>query len=85
MIGVQVMQDLHEAKNMALKDEFMMQDQRRTESPRRNYGSDISRGPIDEGLIAQEQQPKIDHLGKEKAVGKQKVVDNKETPETSLL
>ena len=26
MIGVQVMRDLHEAKNMALKAEFMMQD-----------------------------------------------------------
>ena len=49
MIGVQVMRDLHEAKNMALKVEFMMQDRRRIESPRRNYGSDISRAPIDEG------------------------------------
>ena len=26
MIGVQVMRDLHEAKNMALKAKFMMQD-----------------------------------------------------------
>ena len=48
------MRDLHEAKNMALKAEFMMQDRRRIESPRKHYGSDISEAPIDDGLTAQE-------------------------------
>ena len=54
MIGVQVMQDLHKAKNMALKAEFIIQDRRRIESPRRNYGSIISRAPVDEMLTIQE-------------------------------
>ena len=44
------MRNFNEAKNMAVKVEFMMQDRRRIESPRRNYGSNISRTPIDEGL-----------------------------------
>ena len=53
MIGVQGMRDLHKAKNMALKVEFMMQDRRRIESPRRNYGSDTSGTPVDEVLTVQ--------------------------------
>ena len=50
MIGVQVIRNLHEAKNMALRAEFVIQDQRRFDSPKRNYGSDNSGAPIDEGL-----------------------------------
>ena len=61
----------------------MMQDQRRIESPRRNYGSNISRASIDEGLTVLERQSPKDRFREEKATGKQKVVDNHETPETT--
>ena len=36
-ITVQVMQNLHKAKNMALRIEFMLQDRWRYESPRKNF------------------------------------------------
>ena len=83
MIGVQVIRNLHEAKNMGLRVEFMIQDRRRFESLRRNYGSDNSGAPIDEGLTVQELQPFKDRYKEEKASGKSKVVDNKDTPKTT--
>ena len=83
MIGMQVMQDLYEAKNMTLKAEFMMQDRRRIESSRRNYGNDISGAPIDDGLKVQERQPLKDRFREEKTARKQNVMDNKETPKTT--
>ena len=51
MIGVQVMQNLHEAKNMALKTEFMMQDRGRYEPVRRNFDGENSRAPGDNEVI----------------------------------
>ena len=39
---MQVMRNLHEAKNMALKAEFMMQDQGRYESAGRNFSAENS-------------------------------------------
>ena len=62
MIGVQVMRDLHEAKNMALKAKLMIQDRRRIESPRRNYGSYIYEVLIVEELNDHERQSLKDHL-----------------------
>ena len=47
MIRVQVMRNLHEAKNMALKAEFMMQDRGRYELLRRNFSGENSRAPDD--------------------------------------
>ena len=70
MIGVQVMQDLHKAKNMALKVEFIIQDWRIIESLRKNYGSEIFGAPIDEGLTVHEGQPFKDNFIEEKATGK---------------
>ena len=48
-IGVQVMRNLYEAKNMALKVEFMLQHRGRYEPPKRNYSSKNSRAPIEKG------------------------------------
>ena len=70
MIRLQVIRDLLEAKNMALKAEFMMQDRRRIESFIRNYESDISEAQVVEELTDQEQQPLKDRLREEKVVGK---------------
>ena len=39
---MQVMRNLHEAKNLALKAEFMMQDRERYESSKRNFGGENS-------------------------------------------
>ena len=83
MIGAQVMRNLHEAKNMNLRAEFVIQDRRRFEFPRRNYGIDNSWAPIDDGLTVQELQPLKDRYREGKTTGKQKVVDNKETPKTT--
>ena len=49
-IGVQVIQKLHEAKNTALKAEFMLQDRGRYKPPRRNFGSENSRAPVGKGV-----------------------------------
>ena len=46
-IGVQVMRNLHEAKNIALKVEFMMQDQGGYESVRKNFNRENSRAPVE--------------------------------------
>ena len=85
MIGVQVVRDLHEAKSMALKVEFKMQDRRRVESPRINYRSDTSIVPVDKRLTVQELQPLKDCFREEKAARKQKVVDNRETLKATNL
>ena len=65
---------------MDLKAEFMMQDQRRYESPRRNYGGDNSRTLVDEEVTIQDSQPRVDRFTKDKAAEKQKVVETMETP-----
>ena len=44
------MRNLHEAKNMALKAEFMLQDRGRYEPSRRNFGGENSRAPVDKGV-----------------------------------
>ena len=80
MIGMQVMRNLHEAKNMALKAEFMMQDRGRYEPVRKNFSGENSRAPDDDEVTIPEVQPPKDRYRKEKAIGKQKVVDTKETP-----
>ena len=72
------MQNLHEAKNMALMAEFILQDRGRYESSRRNYGGVNSRAPIDKGVTVREVQPCNDRFKEDKAAGKQKVVDTKE-------
>ena len=46
-IGVKMIRNLHEGKNMDLKAEFMLQDNRRYEPPRRNYSSENSRAPVE--------------------------------------
>ena len=45
-IGVQVMRNLQETKNMALRVEFMLQDRRRYEAPQRNFGVDSSSAQV---------------------------------------
>ena len=70
MIRVQVMRNLYEAKNMALRAEFVIRDRRRFESLRRNYGSDNSGAPVDEGLTVQELQPLKDQYREKKAARK---------------
>ena len=71
------MQNLHEAKNMALKAEFMLQDRRKYEPPRRNFGSDNTRAPVDKGSTVREVQPQYDRFREEKAARKQKVIEAK--------
>ena len=44
------MRNLHEAKNLALKAEFMLQDRGRYEPPRRNYSGKASRAPVERGV-----------------------------------
>ena len=51
---MQVMRNLHDAKNIALRAKFMLQDRGRYESFRRNYGSDNSRVPVDNKVVVQE-------------------------------
>ena len=59
-IGVQVMRNLHEAKNMALKAKFMLQDRGRYEPSRRNCGGENSKALVDKGMIVREVQPRYD-------------------------
>ena len=68
--GVQVMRNLHEAKNLALKAKFMMQDRWRYETPKRNYGGEASRAPVERGVTSQEPQMRYDKFKEEKAAGK---------------
>ena len=58
--GVQVMRNLHEAKNMALKVEFVLQNRGRYELPGRNFGGENSRAPVDKGVTVREVQPRYD-------------------------
>ena len=83
MIGVQVVRNLHEAKNMALKAEFMMQDLGRYEHVRRNVGGENSRTTGDDEVTVPEVQPRSDRYKEEKATRKQKVVEAKETPKVA--
>ena len=53
-IGVHVMRNLHEAKKMILKAEFMMQDQGRYKFSRRSFRGDNSRAPVDNEVTVQE-------------------------------
>ena len=82
-IGVQVMRNLLEAKNMALKDEFIMQDRGRYESSRRSFGGDNSRASVENEVIVQEMQPRNERFQEDKAAGKQKVVETKEGPKAA--
>ena len=74
------MQNLHEAKNMALKARFMLQDRERYEPPMRNFGSENSRALVDNRVTVRKVKPHYDQFREEKAVRKQKVVEAKETP-----
>ena len=64
------MRNLHEAKNMALKAEYMMQDQGRYEPVRRTFNGENSRAPDDTEVTIPEIQPLKDRYREEKAVGK---------------
>ena len=77
------MRSLHEAKNMALRAEFMLQNWEKYESSRRNYGSDNSRALVDNEVVVQEMQPHNDRLNEDKTTRKQKVVDTKEVPKAA--
>ena len=77
------MRNLHEAKNMALKVEFILQDRGRYGPPRRNFGGKNSRAPVDKGVTVQEVHPQYDRFREENAVGKQKVVETKEVPKAA--
>ena len=59
-ISMQMLQNLHEAKNMALMAEFMLQEKGRYDSSRRNYGGENSRAPIDKRMVVQESQSRND-------------------------
>ena len=48
------MRNLHEANNLALKAEFMLQNRGRYEPPRRNYGGEASRVPVKRGVTSSE-------------------------------
>ena len=72
------MRNLHEAKNLALKTEFMLQDRGRYETPRKNYGGGVSRTPVERGVTNQKPQMRYDKFREEKATGKQKVSEVKE-------
>ena len=54
------MQNLHEAKNMALKVHFMLQDRGKYKHPRRTFGSENSRASVDKGVTIREAQPWYD-------------------------
>ena len=53
-----MIRNLHEAKNMALRAEFMLQDRGRYKSTRRNYKSENPKAPIDKGVTVRESQPR---------------------------
>ena len=65
-IGVQVIRNLHEAKNLALKVEFMLQDRGRYETPKRNYGGDASRAWMERGVTNREPQMRYEKFREEK-------------------
>ena len=77
------MRNLYEAKKMALKAEFMMQDRGRYESSRRSFGGDNSRAPVDNEVTVQEMQLHNEHFQEDKATRKQKVVETKEVPKAA--
>ena len=79
-IGVQVMRNLHKAKNMALKAEFMLQGRGRYKPSRRNYSSENSRASVEKGVTIREPQSRYDRFREEKAAGEQKVAEAKEAP-----
>ena len=64
------MRNLHEAKNLALKAEFILQDRGRYEPPRRNYGGEASRVLVEKGVTSQEPQMRYDKFREDKAAGK---------------
>ena len=70
MIGVQVVRNLHEAKNMALKAEYMMQDHGRYEPIRRNASEENSRATGDNEVTIPEVHSRSDRYKEEKATGK---------------
>ena len=84
-IGVQVMRNLHEAKNLALKAEFMLQDKGRYKSPRRNYCGVALRAPIENEVRSWEPQMRYDKFREDKAASKQKVTEVKEAPNNANL
>ena len=79
------MRNLHKAKNMVLKVEFMLQDRGRYEPPRRNYRSENSRASIEKKVTIREPQPRYDRFREEKATSKQKVTEAKEPLKPAIL
>ena len=74
------MRNLHEAKNLALKAKFMLQDRGRYEPPRRNYSGEASRALVERAVTNSEPKLRYDKFRKEKAAGKQKMNEVKEPP-----
>ena len=74
------MRNLYEAKNLALKTKFIMQDRGRYEPPRRNYGWGALRALVERGATSREPQLRYDKFREEKAEDKQKVNEVKEAP-----
>ena len=72
------MRNLHEAKNLALKAEFILQDRGKCETPRRNYGGKASRASMEKGVTNWEPQMRYDKFREEKAADKQKVSEVQE-------
>ena len=67
---MQVMRNMHEAKNMALKAEFMMQDRGRYESVMRNFSGENFKAPMENKVTISEIQPCKERFRKDKAAGK---------------
>ena len=82
-IGVQVMRNLHEAKNLALKAEFIMQDWGRYESSRRSFDVENSQAPVEKRVTIREPQASSDQYKEDKAAKIQKVMETKEAPKAA--
>ena len=79
------MQNLHEAKNMPLKAEFILQDRGRYDSSRKNYEDENSWALVDKEVAVRETKPRNDRFKEYKAVGKQKVAYTKEALKAANL
>ena len=64
------MRNLHQAKNLALKVEFMMQDRERYESFRRSFCGDDSQASVENGVTIREPQPRSDRYKEDRAAEK---------------
>ena len=74
------MRNLHEANNMVLNTEFMMQDRGRYESAKRNFSGQNSRALMENEVTVFEMKLGKEHFQEDKVAGKQKVVETKEVP-----